>query len=361
MFLQSEFRNGESAVIRCPHMRSLRTRWVFFAILLAVSVSSRAFARPLEIFFIDVEGGQSTLIVSPSGQTLLIDTGWRGFEGRDADRIVQAVRAAKVKRIDYLLITHYHSDHVGGVQQLASQIKILNFLDHGPNTEDSKTTKEDYTDYVKAIQQGEHMVLTPGDSVPIKGLTVKVLTAAGAHIAKPLDGDGQPNPFCATSPKRDADPGENSQSMGVLVTFEKFRFLDMGDLTWNKELELMCPNNPIGTVDVLLVSHHGLNQSNSPALVDAVHSRVAIMNNGAQKGGSPDAWQIVKDSPGLEDLWQLHYAEAGGKDHNVADSFIANVDQGDGQYIKLTAEGNGSFTVWNQRNKFEKVYKAGGK
>ena len=142
------------------------------------------------------------------------------------------------------------------------------------------------------------------------------------------------------------------------MTFDKFRFLDMGDLTWNKELELMCPNNPIGTVDVLLTSHHGLNQSNSPALVDAVHPRVAIMNNGARKGGSPDAWQVVKDSPGLEDLWQLHYAVEGGKEHNVADSFIANVDEQDaGQYIKLTAEPNGSFTVWNQRNKFTKIYK----
>jgi hypothetical protein len=123
----------------------------------------------------------------------------------------------------------------------------------------------------------------------------------------------------------------------------------------------MCPNNPIGTVDVLLVSHHGLNQSNSPALVDAVHPRVAIMNNGARKGASPDAWQIVKDSPGLEDLWQLHYALEGGKEHNVADPYIANVDeQGPGDYIKLTAEGNGSFTVFNQRNKFAKVYKAAG-
>jgi beta-lactamase superfamily II metal-dependent hydrolase len=342
-------------------MRILNFGIAVAALLAAAIFPTRAAARSLEIFFIDVEGGQSTLIVSPSGQSLLIDTGWRGFEGRDADRIVLAAKAAKVKQIDYLLITHYHRDHVGGVPQLADRMKILNFLDHGPNTEDSKVVKEDYADYVKTIQRGEHLVVKPGDPVPIKGLSVQVLTANGDHIAKPLEGAGKPNPFCASTPPRETDPTENARSSGVLVTLDNFRFLDLGDLTWNKELELMCPNNPIGTVDVLLVSHHGLNQSNSPALVHAVHPRVAIMNNGAKKGGSPDAWQIVKDSPGLEDLWQLHYAEAGGKEHNVADSFIANVDESTGDYLKLTADGNGSFTVWNQRNKFEKAYKPTGK
>lgn len=348
-------------------MRHMRTE-NFGLVLLAAFLPQMAAGplglfggKTLEMYFVDVEGGQATLIVSPSGQSLLIDTGWRGFEGRDAGRIAQAAKAAKIKQIDYLLITHYHRDHVGGVPQLADRMKILNFVDHGPNTEDSKVTTEDYSDYVKTIQRGEHLVVKPGDTVPVKGLSVKVLTANGEHIQTPLPGAGQPNSFCAATPQKQADPTENARSLGVLITFEKFRFLDLGDLTWNKELELMCPNNPIGTVDVLLVSHHGLNQSNSPALVDAVHPRVAIMNNGARKGGSPDAWQIVKDSPGLEDLWQLHYALEGGKEHNVADPFIANVDeQCMGQYVKLTADGNGSFTVWNQRNKFEKVYKAAG-
>ena len=338
----------------------MQSRIFFYVVfsLLLMGVVPRVEARSLEIFFIDVEGGQATLIVSPSGQSMLVDTGWRGFDGRDADRIMQAVKSAKIKQIDYLVITHYHRDHVGGVPQLANRIKIGTFADHGPNTEDSRAVKEDYGDYVKTFQKAEHLVLKPGDKIPLKGVTIQVVAAAGEHIASPLAGAGQPNPFCASTPQREADASENGRSAGFLLTYENFRFLDLGDLTWNKELELMCPNNPIGPVDVYLTSHHGLNQSGSPALVNALHARVAIMNNGAKKGGSADAWQIVKDAPGLEDLWQLHYALDGGKEHNVPDPFIANVDEHcQGQGLKLTAESNGSFTVYNERNKYQKAYK----
>lgn len=330
-----------------------------FALLFAFGRAPLA-AKSLEIYFIDVEGGQATLIVSPSGQSLLIDTGWRGFDGRDAERIVQAAKSAKIKKLDYVLITHYHRDHVGGVPQLADRMKIGTFIDHGPNMEDARVVKEDYSDYVKILQRVpiQHMVVKPGDLIPIKGITVQVLTAAGEHIQSALPGGGQPNPFCAKSAKQEDDPSENARSLGILLTYERFRFLDMGDLTWNKELELMCPANPIGAVSVYLTSHHGLSQSGSPALVDAIHPRVAIMNNGARKGGSPSAWQIVKDSPGLEDLWQLHYSMEGGKEHNAPDSFIANVDEHcEGKSIVLTAKPDGSFTVFNSRNKFEKAYK----
>ncbi len=331
----------------------------FLALVLAVCTSSLYAAKPLEIYFIDVEGGQSTLIVSPSGQSLLIDTGWRGYDDRDPLRIVQIAKAAHIKQIDYLLITHYHRDHVGGVPRLAQLMKVGTFIDHGPNTEDTRVVKEDYGDYIKALAQREHIVPKPGDTLPIRGIEVKVLSGAGEVLKSPLPGAGQPNPACASSPPRDPDPTENARSLGVLVTFGTFRFLDLGDLTWNKELDLMCPDNRIGTVDVYLTSHHGLNQSGSPALVHAVHPRVAIMNNGARKGGNPDAWQIVKDSPGLEDLWQLHYAMDGGKEHNSPDPFIANVDEHcQGAYLKLTAEMDGTFTVYNQRNKFQKVYKS---
>jgi competence protein ComEC len=342
-------------------------RFIIIFSFLVVFVAAAAFGIPfvssklLEIYFIDVEGGQATLIVTPAGQSLLIDTGWRGFDGRDADRIVQAAKSAKIKKLDYVLITHYHRDHVGGVPQLADRMKVGTFIDHGPNMEDARVVKEDYTDYVKILQRVpiEHMVVKPGDTIPLKGVTVEILTAAGEHIQSPLAGAGQPNKYCETSPKREDDPTENARSLGILLTYEHFKFLDMGDLTWNKELELMCPANPIGTVSVYLTSHHGLDQSGSPALVDAIHPEVAIMNNGARKGGSPAAWQIVKDSPGLGDIWQLHYAMEGGKEHNAPDSFIANVDEHcEGKYLQLTVKSDGSFTVFNSRNKFQKAYKA---
>ncbi len=316
-------------------------------------------AKSLEIFFIDVEGGQATLIVSPSGHSMLIDTGWRGFNGRDAERIWQAAKTVKVKQLDYVLITHYHRDHVGGIQQLADRMKIGTFVDHGPNLEDSKVTKEDYADYEKVLPRGQHLVVKPGDTIPLKGLTVEVLTAAGEHIQSPLAGAGQANPLCASVQKKQVDPSENARSLGTILTYGSFRFLDLGDLTWNKELELVCPNNLIGKVDVYLTTHHGLGASGNQAIVQAIHPRVAIMNNGARKGGDPLAWQIIKDSPGLEDIWQLHYSVAGGSDHNVRDSYIANVDEvGDaGSYLRLSAQQDGSFTVYNSRNKFERSYK----
>jgi competence protein ComEC len=333
--------------------------WIACASLLAVPAVNAA--KFLEIYFVDVEGGQSTLIVDPQGESLLIDTGWDDFNGRDANRILAAAKEAGVDHIDDLVITHYHSDHAGGVAQLASRIKIDAFFDHGPTREDD--TRANYEIYEKIAAQAEHTIVKPGDEIPLKGIQVQVVESAGEGITKPLAGAGQPNPRCVSEPKPLPDTGENAQSVGMLITFGKFRFVDLGDLTNQKELAMVCPNDLIGRADLYLVTHHGTahpgtgDSSNAPAIVYALHPRVAVMNNGAIKGGHPLTWQTIHDSPGLEGFWQLHYSMAGAEKHNVPDQFIANVGGNDEGYsIKVLAEPNGVFTVTNERNGYSRKY-----
>ena len=339
-----------------------------FRSLLAVAVVpflalGNALAKgDLQIYSIDVEGGQATLFVSPSGQSLLVDTGWPGFNGRDADRIVAAAKAAGVSKLDYVLITHFHRDHVGGVPQLAQKIGIGTFVDHGPNMEDAAVTREDYAAYEKVVAGHKRLTLKPGDRVPIKGLNVTVLSAAGNVISKPLPGAGEANPACESEPKPPADATENSKSLGTFMTYGKFKLLDLGDLTKDKELELVCPKNLIGPVDLFIVSHHGWNQSNTKSLVSAIQPKAAIMNNGAHKGASTDAWQIVHDVAG-DRLWQLHYAVEGGPDHNVDEKYIANPDEKNdaGNYLKVEAHKDGTFTISNPRNNHAVNYGGAGK
>jgi beta-lactamase superfamily II metal-dependent hydrolase len=328
------------------------------ALLTLASAALLPAAKNLEIYLIDVEGGQATLFVAPSGESMLVDTGWSGNNSRDANRIAAAAKHAGVKAIDYLLITHFHEDHVGGVPQLARKMPIRNFIDHGESVEHDQRAKELYNAYVEYRAKGNHILAKPGIAIPIKGLDVKVLTADGDEIENPLPGAGQANPLCAADRLQAPDATENARSVGTIITFGNFRALDMGDLTWNKEHELVCPNNKVGTVDLYIVSHHGSDLSGSPAFVQGIHPRVAIMDNGARKGGSPSTWQIIHASPGLEDIWQLHYAISGGKDNNAPDTFIANTDElGDqANWIHVTVRPDGSFTVTNTRNKYSKTY-----
>lgn len=340
-----------------PSPRSFGVLLTFVLALLFSGVGVAA-AGNLRIYFIDVEGGQATLLVAPSGQSLLVDTGWPDNSNRDANRISEAVNDAGLKQIDYVLITHYHTDHVGGVPQLVKEVKVGEFIDHGPNQENDELAPEGYEAYLKTIGKIKHVIAQPGDPIPMKGLNVEVLAAAGNHIEKPVAGAGQANPYCASEPHWSPDHTENAASVGILVTFGNFRFVDLGDLTKDKEIGLVCPMNLIGTADLFLVSHHGMSMSNTKSLVDALHPRVAIMENGPNKGDSPEAWQTVHDSPGLQDLWQLHYTASSGQDHNVAKDEIANLDNdSDGHYIKVTAQPDGTLTVLNSRNKNERTYK----
>jgi beta-lactamase superfamily II metal-dependent hydrolase len=311
----------------------------------------------LRIYSIDVEGGQSTLLVAPSGESLLVDTGWPGNNGRDSERILAAMKDAGIKRIDHVLITHFHDDHVGGVPELIAKIEVGEFLDHGENREDAADTRNNYATYVSAIAGHQRRIVHPGDTIPIDGLSVVVLTADGEHIGTVPGIRPTPNSYCASERAWPDDPTENSRSAGILVTFGKFKFLDLGDLTGKKEVALVCPNNPIGTIDLYLVTHHGMDWSNSRAIVDAVHPRVAIMNNGAHKAGKPAAWQIVHLSPGLIDLWQLHTAEDSDAAHNSPEWMIANPKgDGDGHALKVVALPDGSFSVTNTRTEQTKEY-----
>lgn len=346
---------------------------LFLAIAISIGLASPGVRaqqkKALEVYFIDVEGGQSTLFVSPSGQSLLVDTGWAG--GRDAGRIASVAKLAGVSQIDYLVLTHYHGDHAGGVVDLAGLIPIKNFVDHGPSAEETRNVPQTYAAYLKVRAEGQHILAKPGDKIPVSGLDVQVISSAAETITKPLPGAGAANPLCAQFVPKDEtlDPligGENKQSVGMVISLGKFRLGDFGDLTWNKEHDLACPNNLIGALDVYVVSHHGQDISSLPVLVHAEHPRVAIMDNGAKKGGAVATFETLKTSPGLEDLWQLHYAEDAG-DHNMPEKFIANQgtggtsatgvpNEGAVNYIQLTARPDGSFTVKNSRNGYKKDY-----
>jgi len=363
---------GERAAMNAkPRNKSKRTRRSLISAGLALAVFAgcpvlRAAQNApehgkLRIWFVDVEGGQSTLFVTPDKHSLLIDTGWPDNGGRDAERIAQAAKQAGISKIDYVILTHYHVDHTGGVPQLVEKIPVGTFIDHGPLREPGdKATADAYAGYQKVLAGGKygHIVAKPGEILPIPGMHVKVISADGDFIKTPLPGGGEANAYCAKSEKRPADQTENARSVGVEITFGKLRILDLGDLTWDKEMDMMCPTNVIGHVDLLIVSHHGWNQSSSPALVDAVHPRVAIMDNGAKKGGSKPTVETIRGIPGLEAEYQLHYSEEAGSD-NPPEPFIANLHGPDtGNAIEVTADANGTVTVVNGRTGASVAYAA---
>ncbi len=336
--------------------------------------------KTLDIYISDTEGGKGTLFVSPSGETVLIDTGNPG--ARDVDRIMEMIGSAGVTKIDYLISTHYHTDHVGGLQEIVKRIPVAHFMDHGANVEVPEAIAGFQAAYSEIYSKARHTVLKPGDRVPVAGLDWRIVASAGQAIKTPLEGAGRANKEeCAAFQRKPepASPDDNAQSVGSVIRYGQFRALDLGDLLWNNEYDLVCPRNLIGTVDLYLVTHHGLDRSGSPALVHAVLPRVAVMQNGTRKGGAPTTFQTLRQSSGLEDIWTLHWSYAGGIEHNSAGVFIANIDdmatiagvlnpgtaaaggRGNPAHspsypIKISAQSNGTFTVTNLRNGFSKTY-----
>jgi len=293
----------------------------------AATLAQSDASRTLDIYYIDTEGGQSTLFVSPAGESLLVDTGNAG--DRDLNRIVDALGAAKVAQIDHMWTTHYHVDHVGSLQELAKRVPIKHFYDHGPASANDRAISGTFVPMYEALSAGKRTTVKPGDKLAMTGLDIVTVSSNAVGIKTNLPGAGKPNPACAGVEKKDestyVDP-DNGASAGFLMTFGQFRTVDLGDLTWNGELDIMCPTNRLGQVDLYLVSHHGIERSNSPALVHGLQPRVAIMNNGTRKGGAPDTFKVLESSPGLEDLWQLHWSYNVGVEHNAPGVFIANID-----------------------------------
>jgi len=358
------------------------------AVLAGLAALTAQSSGELKIYVVDVEGGGASLFVAPSGESLLVDTGnGDAAAARDAGRILEAAADAGVKQIDHLVTTHYHGDHIGGVAELASRIPIRDFIDHGPTVEPQNAATKFLVRYGELAGQARHTIAKPGDTLSIPGLDIRIVTSAGKVIQSPMAGAGQPNPACAGAKPIDPDPTENAQSVGMSIVFGQFRVAHLGDLTWNGEFELMCPNNKFGTVDLFLVSHHaqqfGRAMSNSPALVHGLHPRVAISTNGIRKGAQPAAMKVLFSSPGLEDVWQMHASEFSGQEYTVPGMFIANsldepraampvtplADPVPGQQLapapthngraymfKVVAQRDGSFSVTNTRNGFAKTY-----
>ena len=342
------------------------------AALATVGHLAAAGRATLDIYFIDVEGGQSTLIVTPDGESLLVDAGFPGAgtfnstpgdprQARDAPRILAALRDAGVPRIDYLLITHFHADHDGGVVELAREVPIRTFIDTGTvprqAEENVRGTLAMFDRYAAVRAKGRHLQPAPGQKLPLKGVEAVVVSAAGTTIGRPLSGGGARTPICAATPPPAQEAHENPRSLGFRLQFGRFRFLDIGDLTGAPLFALACPSTLVGAVDVYLVAHHGGADAADAATFAAFKPRVAVVNNGLNKGGAPETFAALRQASGLEDVWQLHQSRVAGS-QNFPDNRIANLDETTAHWIKLSANRDGSFSVTNGRTGEARSYAA---
>jgi beta-lactamase superfamily II metal-dependent hydrolase len=351
---------------------------LLLALLLASAGLVHAQPRNLDIYWIDVEGGAATLIVSPSGESMLIDTGW-AVGGRDAKRLYAATQLAGLKKIDYLVISHFHADHVGGLAEFSKMIPIGRFFDHGDAIEKEN---QQWLDSYLAASSGKRTIVKPGDEIPIKGLRVLVVSSDQKLLAKPVNGGG-PNLLCADAEQKAPVSPENQRTVGVLLSYGKFKYVNLVDLDWSKEMELACPVNRLETVTLYQTGRHGaFDGAGAPAFLGAIRPQVVVVNNGPRKGmGQVDntvksvtppsarvapyeknAYQRLAKIPGIEGIWQEHLSLLDPEaSHNASHEMIANLeDSADckGYWIKASVARDGKFTVTNSRNGFSKTYTA---
>jgi beta-lactamase superfamily II metal-dependent hydrolase len=335
-----------------------------FLVVLCASSAARAQARNLDIYWIDVEGGAATLIVSPSGESLLYDAGWE-VDGRDAKRIADVVKQVGLKRIDHFVLSHYHADHAGGLVALAKMVPIGRCYDRGDFIEPAN---QRWLDAYLSVCANKRTILNAGDRIPLSGAQVDVVASNGTLV--PIRGT-TPNPVCAKAENHLPDVPENQLMVGALVTFGKFRFLDLADLDWQKEIELACPVNRIGEVSLWQAGRHGaLDGAGAPAFLASIKPQVIVVNNGPRKGlggpspGAQKAASIHYDRlakvPGVEGIWQGHRSML-DPDHNTAAEMTANLEETAecrGHWIKASVSPDGTFTLTNGRNQFSKTYTA---
>jgi len=351
-------------------------RLITFALLLVPAGLLQPQSRNLEIYWVDVEGGAATLLISPTGESMLIDTGFE-VDGRDAKRIYAAAQQARLKKIDYVVISHYHADHVGGLAALSKMIPLGKFYGRGDEIE---PVNQKWLDSYRAASAGKRTIVKPGDRIPIKGIEVLVVSSDGKLLDKPLTGGG-PNALCANAEQKAPAGPENQYMVGTLITFGRFKLLALIDLDWEKEMELVCPVNKLGTVTLYQSGRHGsFDGAGSPALLGAIRPQVAVINNGPRKGlGQVDdtarsitpagikvtpyernAYARLSKIPGIEGIWQGHLSLL-DKDpsHNTSPDMIANLDDTadcKGNWIKASVEPSGRLTITNGRNGFSKSY-----
>jgi competence protein ComEC len=330
------------------------------SVALAIGVLAAPAAGTLDIYWIDVEGGASTLIVTPQGQSVLMDTGFAGFDDRDASRVAQvATKEAGLARLDYFIASHFHSDHVGALPALAKRIEIGTFIDHGESVDKAPDGRSSYEDDYRAIAGKRARTVKPGERLPLNGVELVIVASDGRFMDAPLPGAGT-NPLCASFKAQPEDRGENARSLGYLLRAGNFEFVNLGDLSWNLQHRLACPINQLGKVDLFQVTHHGVRDDVLPQQMWAMAPTVAVMNNGPAKGAGAVAVETVLRSPGLEDLWSLHRAVNNDASHNAKEPLTANLGDTDGcagAWIRARVDLAGTYTLTNSRNGYSKTYR----